>query len=203
MSDKIELEGTKVELNKLKTYINTVSEHIRYVQELCDAMGISELGKQHDISKFSPEEMSICKYADGTRSPHDIAREKLGYSPSWVYHKAKNQHHWEFWIDCHSATPNGDGTFTIICKCVKMPYERVIEMFCDFVGAGKAYNKEKWTHHTPLDYYNKKCLNQRAMHKQSQELLEKLLTKLDEVGYDKFITWYNKNKEELMKEYDK
>jgi len=33
-----------------------------------------------------------------------------------------------------------------------MPYERIIEMFCDFVGAGKAYTKDAWTVNTPLDY---------------------------------------------------
>ena len=47
-----------------------------------------------------------------------------------------------YWLDFNSAKPNGDGTFTIICKCVKMPYDRVIEMFCDFVGAGKVYTKD-------------------------------------------------------------
>ena len=136
---------------KRDLHTETIVTHISIVKDLCYQMGIPELGDSHDLSKFSPEEFEIYKYADGKRSPHDNARDKLGYSPSWIYHKARNPHHWEFFTDFNSATPNGDGTFTIVCKCVKMPYDRVIEMFCDFVGAGKVYTKDAWTVTTPLD----------------------------------------------------
>lgn len=187
---------------KRELHTETILNHIQYVKELCYQMGIPELGEQHDLSKFSPDEFEIYKYADGTKSPHDIARAKLGYSPSWIHHKARNQHHWEYWTDFNEAKPNGDGTFTIICKAVKMPYERVIEMFCDFVGAGKAYSKDAWTVHTPLDYYKKKCEGQRAMHEDSEKLLVKLLTQLDgSDSLDDFVSWYNVNKDKLEKSY--
>ena len=187
---------------KRDLHTETIVTHIGIVKDLCYQMGIPELGDSHDLSKFSPEEFEIYKYADGKRSPHDNARDKLGYSPSWVHHKARNPHHWEYWTDFNSATPNDDGTFTIICKCVKMPYDRVIEMFCDFVGAGKVYTKDAWTVKTPLDYWNKNCEGKRAMHPDSEKLIKKLLTTLSEKeSLDEFIAWYNANKEKLQKNY--
>ena len=187
---------------KRDLHIKTIVTHIGIVKDLCYQMGIPELGDSHDLSKFSPEEFEIYKYADGKRSPHDNARDKLGYSPSWIYHKARNPHHWEFFTDFNSATPNGDGTFTIVCKCVKMPYDRVIEMFCDFVGAGKVYTKDACTVKTPLDYWNKNCEGQRAVHSYSEKLIKKLLTTLSEKeSLEDFIAWYNANKEKLQKNY--
>ena len=187
---------------KRDLHTETIVTHIGIVKDLCYQMGIPELGDSHDLSKFSPEEFEIYKYADGKRSPHDNARDKLGYSPSWVHHKARNPHHWEYWTDFNSATPNDDGTFTIVCKCVKMPYDRVIEMFCDFVGAGKVYTKDAWTVSTPLDYWNKNCEGKRAMHPDSEKLIKKLLTTLSEKeSLEDFIAWYNANKEKLQKNY--
>lgn len=183
-------------------HTKTIVTHIECVKDLCAQMGIAIIGEQHDLSKFSREEFEIYKYADGTKSPHDIARAELGVSPSWVHHKANNQHHWEYWTDFNSATPNGDGTFTITCRCVKMPYTRVIEMFCDFVGAGKVYNKDKWTVNSPLEYWKTNCENQRAMHKDSEDLLVRLLTQLSkEESLNSFVAWYNTMKTTLMKEY--
>lgn len=187
---------------KEKLHRDTITEHIKYVRDMCNKMGIPEIGKQHDLSKFSTEEFSIYKWADGKRSPHDNARDELGYSPSWVYHKALNQHHWEYWTDFNEATPNGDGTFTIVCRAVKMPFVRVIEMLCDFIGAGKAYSKEKWTCETPWNYWVAKCEGKRAMNAVSEYLFKKLLWNLKEQGLDKFLAWYSSNKEFLIKQYE-
>ena len=187
---------------KRDLHTETILNHINIVRDLCYQMGIPELGNAHDLSKFSPDEFDIYKWANGKRSPHDNARDELGYSPSWIHHKARNQHHWEYWTDFNEATPNADGTFTIICKAVKMPYDRIIEMFCDFVGAGKAYNKTEWTVHTPLEYWKKNCEGKRAMHKGSEKLLVKLLEQLDKSeSLDDFVAWYNVNKEKLEKNY--
>ena len=77
-------------------------------------------------------------------------------------------------------------------------------MFCDFVGAGKAYDKGDWTVKTPIEYWNKKCEGQRAMHKYSEQLIKKLLTTLSEKNsLEDFVEWYNKNKEELETNYNK
>lgn len=44
---------------KRKLYLKTVNEHLGYVRDMCNLMGISELGKLHDLSKFDPEEFEI------------------------------------------------------------------------------------------------------------------------------------------------
>jgi len=108
----------------------------------------------------------------------------------------------DYWTDFYEAKPNGDGTFTIICKCVKMPYENVIEMFCDFVGAGQAYDKGDWTCQTPWNYWQKNCEGKRAMHPDSEKLIKKLLSTLAVYEtLDDFVKWYNKNKEKLERNY--
>ncbi len=189
---------------KRDLHTETILNHIEYVKEMCQKMGIPELGEKHDLSKFNSDEFDIYKYADGNKSPHDNARDVLGYSPSWIHHKARNKHHWEYWTDFNEAIPNKDGTFTIICKAVKMPYDYVIEMVCDFVGAGKAYNKDKWTVKSPLEYWKTKCENKRAMHKDSQDLFVKIITKMaDSKSLDDFVDWYSENKDKLKKEYER
>lgn len=188
---------------KKDLHMQTIVNHRAYVQEMCDLMGIHELGEQHDLSKFSPEEFEQYKYVTGTGSPHEEARRQLGYSPYWCFHKNKNPHHWEHWLDSEDATPNGDGTFTMIVVPCKMPYEYVIEMFCDFIGAGKAYEKAKWTVTTPWNYWVNKCEGKRAMHKASEYLIKKLLWNLHEAdSVDSFVEWYKNAEQYLRRNYE-
>lgn len=179
---------------KLLKHLNTVRCHRRAVRKMCVKMGIPLQGLTHDLSKYSLTELRICKYYVGTRSPHEVAREVLGYSPSWIHHKGRNKHHWEYWLD------NQDGVdFTPI----KMPYKYVVEMFCDIVGAGKTYLKSKWTVESPLQYYLAKCKGQRLMHKDSETLLECLLHSMDDSKTEKdFYSWWRKNKKRIRKEYE-
>lgn len=188
---------------KKKLHTETIKNHIAIVSDLCDKMGIPELGKHHDESKFYPDEFEIYKYATGKGSPHDVARSELGYSPSWCLHKDRNPHHWEYWLDSHDATPNGDGTYTMIVVPVKMPYKYIIEMFCDFVGAGKAYDKGEWTVKTPWNYWNNNCEGKRAMHKDSYDLIKLLLKTLSESeSLNIFLDWYEENKDQLEADYN-
>ena len=189
---------------KRDLHTETIVTHINTVRDLCYKMGIPELGNAHDLSKFSPDEFEIYKWADGKRSPHDNARDELGYSPSWYLHYQRNPHHWQHFLDIVDATPNEDGTFTIKCKAIKMPYDRVIEMFCDQWGASKTYSKDAFSLKAPLEYYKNKCEGQRAMYPASEALLKKLINQLaDSESEDDFINWYNINKETLQKKYEK
>lgn len=189
---------------KRDLHTETIITHINTVRDLCHKMGIPELGDAHDLSKFSSDEFEIYKWADGKRSPHDNARDELGYSPSWYLHYHRNPHHWQFFLDIVDASSNGDGTFTIKCKAIKMPYDRVIEMFCDQWGASKTYGKEAFSLKAPLEYYKNKCEGQRAMYPASESLLKKLLNQLAESKSEAdFIAWYDSNKETLQKKYEK
>ena len=178
--------------NKSK-HKKTIRMHRRYVRKMCWKMGLFWQGLVHDLSKYSREEMSIAKYYSGTKSPHANCRDILGYSPSWLHHYHKNKHHWQFWLDIEDwpdkVTP------------IKMPYKYVIEMFCDFVGAGKAYSKGKWNQHMPLQYYKEKCEGKRLMHKDSEALLVDLLTRMNDYGEENFLKWYKTNRKRLERNY--
>ena len=66
---------------KVKNYfshLKTVNTHRKYVRQLCFKMGLYKQGLLHDLSKYSPTEMSIAKYYSGTNSPHQNCREALG-----------------------------------------------------------------------------------------------------------------------------
>lgn len=184
-----------------KEHIKTIKKHRKVVMKTCFKMGIFWQGLFHDLSKYSKTEMSIAKWYDGTRSPHDIAREDLGYSPSWYHHKSHNKHHWEYWTDSKDAEII-NGEYYIKTVGVKMPYKYVIEMFCDFVGAGKTYNKDKWTTKSPLNYWNKACKNKRVMHEMSESLLENLLITLSKFENEEdFYKWYKENKAKIKVRY--
>lgn len=184
----------KITFEKLAKHLGTVHTHRKYVREACFKMGIPWQGLVHDLSKYSITELKICKYYIGTKSPHQVCREKIGYSPSWISHYHKNRHHHDFWLD-----EDEFGKFIPI----KMPYKYIIESFCDMVGAGKAYNKEKWTTRSPWEYWEAKCIGQRIMHTESVYLLNKLLEKMRDFDKeDDFYTWYKNNKEYLKYCYE-
>jgi hypothetical protein len=155
-------------------------------------MGIPLQGLLHDLSKYSPAELKIAKYYTGTLSPHDQARKELGYSPCWCHHRNRNKHHSEYWVDSFEKN-----------NAVKMPYKYVIEMFCDFIAAGKAYNKEAWTVETPWNYWVNKCQS-RILDFETEYLFEKLLWNLHEMETERnFYIWYKQAKNYLKEHYNK
>lgn len=179
-------------MNKALQHFNTINKHRWKVFIWCCKMGIPFRGILHDLSKYSWAEFSIYKWYSGNKSPHDNCREELGFSPSWLHHKARNKHHWEYWLD------NEKKEFIP----VKIPYKYVVEMFCDFVGAGQTYMKEKWNCASPFEYHLN-CKANRLFHIETLKLLELLLMKLAELDVKDFHKWYKKNKKELKINYVK
>lgn len=158
-------------------HFKTVMKHKWIVFKECAACGYVWRGLVHDLSKFSPTEfISSAKYFQGTRSPIDAEKEDLGYSAAWMHHKGHNPHHWEYWIDFGK---NGE----IIAN--PMPYKYVVEMICDWVGAGKVYSKEKWTQSSPLEYYNKVRAG-RYFHPETEERILQCLNCIKDHGLKKF-----------------
>ena len=125
-------------------HFKTVCKHKWVVFKECHACGITWQGIIHDMSKFGITEfVPSAKYFQGNRSPINAEKEKNGYSIAWLHHKGINKHHWEWWTDFDDE----DGK--IIAN--KIPYKYVVEMVCDWIGAGKVYSKEKWTQEEPLN----------------------------------------------------
>lgn len=165
-------------------HISTVSRHRRLVRQHCFRAGLYIQGLLHDLSKYSPTEFWIsCEMYQGTRSPNEAEREKFGYSSSWMHHKGRNKHHFEYWTDYDPVTKT--------VKPVKMPLRYVAEMFCDRVAACKVYMGGAYTDDAPLAYYKRGCAT-RLIHPDTAKLIEKLLTMLAEEGEDKTFAYIRK-----------
>lgn len=109
--------------------------------------GIPLQGILHDLSKFSPVEfIESVKYYNGERSPIDICKEKNGYSMAWFNHRGRNKHHYEYWIDY--LDKGGEP--------ILMPYEYAVEMVCDWIGAGKAYQGKDWSFESQFKWWKNK-----------------------------------------------
>lgn len=180
-------------MNKLIKHLRIVGIHRRYVRRLCFKMGLFAQGLLHDLSKYSPTELKICKYYVGDRSPHEVCREQTGGSVAWIHHYHKNKHHYQAWWDTNEADE---------IVPMKMPYKYVIEMFCDRVAACKAYQGKNFKKEAAWNYYMKKDAGHKVMHADTEYLLKKLLWNLHEMGEADFVKWYRKTKRVLKSLYD-
>ena len=161
----------------MRKHFVTVCRHKAVVFRECHACGITWRGIVHDLSKFSLTEfVSSAEHFQGNKSPIEAEKECCGYSLAWQHHMGHNPHHWEYWIDYGN---NGE----IIAN--KMPYEYVVEMICDWIGAGQTYSKEKWTQKEPLDYFYK-VRSGRYFHPDTEKLIFQFLICIADKGLDEF-----------------
>lgn len=162
---------------KYWAHFKTICAHKWAVAQQCFRCGLIWQGLAHDASKFSFTEFwASAKYFQGDRSPIDAAKEIDGYSAAWFHHKGRNAHHWEYWIDNLGTYEN---------KPTKMPYKYVVEMMCDWIGAGQVYNKDTWNVHQVSAYYNK-VRPERIFHEETEALIETFLHIIDTQGLGGF-----------------
>ena len=164
-------------IQKTFGHLQTINQHKIKVTSLCFRCGLYKQGLLHDLSKYSPIELKTgFRYYQGYRSPIDAQKETEGYSLSWLHHKGRNPHHWEYWLD-----NSKDGI-----KPVPMKFQYVVEMFCDRVAASQIYLKEKYRDDSPLKYYRD---NQSyvVIHPQTERQILYLLGYLKQFGLDKTI----------------
>lgn len=173
--------SNKLKVNKMGVrwkHFKTVYKHRKIVRQECRACGIWWRGLVHDLSKYSITEFSeSAKYFQGNKSPIEASKDANGgYSRAWLHHKGHNPHHWEYWIDFDS---NGN------VVPLKIPSDYVIEMVCDWIGAGKVYSKEKWTNAEPMKYFIK-VRGGRHFHPDTEWLIVKLLEIIADKGLEEF-----------------
>ncbi len=162
-------------------HFNTITKHRNKVIVHCFKAGIGFQGLRHDLSKYSPVEfIPGAKYYQGTRSPNEMERERDGYSTAWLHHKGRNHHHFEYWTDYNPAVKK--------VMPVKMPAKYVAEMFCDRVAASKIYAGDKYNDRYPLEYFLK-GKQRRAIHPETSDFIEKLLTMLAEKGEEETFAY--------------
>ena len=164
-----------------------ITKHKWVVFKLCCKVGIPWRGLVHDLSKYSPTEFfESIKYYTGTHSPVAECRKNVGYSKAWIHHKAKNKHHYEYWIDFY-PDPRG----------VIMPYKYAAEMICDKLAAGIIYNGKNWTPDVELNYYLKERRSS-IIHENVDKMLIDVFTQVKDNGIDKTL-----NKKNIKALYNK
>ena len=158
-------------------HLRTVNRHRRLVRHYCFRLGRYWQGLTHDLSKYSPTEFwRSVKYYQGFRSPNDQERIVNGVSLSWLHHKGRNRHHFEYWID-YCLKPGG-GVYMGGCK---MPKKYVAEMFCDRIAACRVYQGDKYTNASAYDYFQH-SKGHIFIHPDTSELLDRWLLLLKEEG---------------------
>lgn len=171
---------TPITKDKFFSHLNTVVHHKMLVLEGCWKVGLYRQGLLHDLSKFSPTEFLVgARYFQGNRSPNNAEREEIGYSSSWLHHKGRNRHHFEYWVDYNFRGKEGESPLIP----VKMPGRFVVEMLMDRIAASKIYLGDAYTDDAPLKYFGGGRARQ-FMHPETAALLEKLLRMLAEKGED-------------------
>ena len=142
----------------------------------CFRVGLYWQGLTHDLSKYSWTEFSVgCKYYQGDRSPNNAEREDLGISYSWLHHKGRNRHHYEYWVDY-------DRDCDTVISGVQMPRRYVAEMIMDRISACKVYQGDKYTDSSALEYFLKGKEKMWFVHKETRKQMEFLLRMLAERG---------------------
>ena len=126
-------------------HFKTINKHKFTVMKHCFKVGLYKQGLLHDLSKYSWTEFSVgAKYYQGNRSPNDAEREDKGYTTSWLHHKGRNKHHYEYWYDY--AAPE---------QTPVIPYKYVVEMICDTLAAGMVYKGKEWTNSSQKEYWER------------------------------------------------
>ena len=149
-------------------HFKIITIHKYYVLCECFKRKLYLQGLVHDLSKYSfAEFISSAKYFQGDKTPIEAEKAAIGYSFAWLNHKAKNKHHWQYWIDIEKGE----------LLMAKIPRKYILEMVCDLIGASKAYLKGKYSPKEPYEYF-KKNKNYFLMEKESKEILEKELKRI-------------------------
>lgn len=168
-------------------HFRTITRHRNTVLRYCIKAGIPLQGLLHDLSKYSPVEfIPGMLYYQGTRSPNEEERERLGYSVAWMHHKGRNKHHFEYWSDV--------STKTFRYEPVEMPTRYLIEMFCDRVAASRIYRGEQYRDSDPLEYFLRGMRHGRPMHPKTAKKLHFLLSMLAEQGEEKTFAYIRRMK---------
>lgn len=169
---------------KIRGHWKTINEHKFLVMRHCFRIGLYRQGLMHDLSKYMPSEllMGFAYFDDGKSSPNNGERRDKGYSYAWMHHKGRNRHHFEYWTD-YSLHPSDD---KYPLQAVQMPRRYVAEMLMDRISASKNYNKESYTQHHPLQYFER-GRSHYLLHPQTEKELHGMLRMLDQCGEEKLM----------------
>lgn len=114
-----------------RAFADSLFEHIRYVQEAGQRLGLADADMiDHDASKFSEHEFpGYAMHFKGGGAPD-------AFAGAWLHHLHANPHHWQHWLFADGFTPKGSA---VEDGAVEMPARYALEMVADWIGASKAY----------------------------------------------------------------
>ena len=166
---------------KIWQHFATVTKHRTLVMAGCFRVGLYWQGLTHDLSKYSPTEFLIgIRYYQGNRSPNTAEREDKGYSESWMHHKGRNRHHYEYWTDINPQTRQYES--------LPMPRKYLVEMVMDRRAACITYQGKAYSDVSALTYF-RKSMERNRMHSQTQQELDFLLEMLAQQGEKKTFSY--------------
>jgi hypothetical protein len=177
-------QNNRITWRKVRGHLKTINEHKLLVMKHCFRIGLYRQGLMHDLSKYMPSEllMGFRYYDDGKSSPNNGERRDKGYSNAWMHHKGRNKHHFEYWTD-YALNPSERRN---PLQSVQMPRRYVAEMLMDRICASKNYNKDDYTQHDPLQYFEK-GRGHYLLHPQTEKELHGMLRILDQCGEEKLF----------------
>ena len=172
-------------MSKYFKHFKMILKHKWFVFKACCRAGIIWRGIMHDMSKFSPIEFfESGRYFTGKSSPIDVAKKTQGVSYAWQHHKGRNPHHWEYWVD--NLSDGGVGR--------AMPYKYALEMICDYIGAGQAYEGSDWSFDRPYDYWAEERAFRAKIHPSTLEFIDSIFwTIKEEQNYNALSKSYTKS----------
>ena len=153
-------------------HFKTITSHKLLVMKYCFRIGLYRQGLLHDMSKYAPTEfLKGARYYQGTRSPNNAEREATGLSVSWLHHKGRNKHHFEYWVDYGIGAEH-------VLSGMPMPRKYIAEMIMDRISASRIYHPDNYTDASPLEYYEKGKDRLWFIHEDTKAQLEYLLRML-------------------------
>lgn len=115
---------------KLFKLLRRVIIHKFWVAYYCFQVGLYWQGITHDLSKFSLTEIKgALRYWNDSKSSLAYEKELNGYSATFLHHRGRNPHHYEYWI--HSLDEGG--------VAAEMPRKYALELICDYLAACRTY----------------------------------------------------------------
>jgi hypothetical protein len=111
-------------------YLSYVLRHKLYVSIECFKAGLIWRGVVHDVSKFRPSEWTpyVQSFYGGWAYKDRPEWVKKQFDLAWLRHQHRNDHHWQWWMQ-----QSKDGF-----RLLPMSREALLEMLCDWKGAGRA-----------------------------------------------------------------
>jgi hypothetical protein len=96
---------------------------------------------------------------------------------AWFHHRGRNKHHWEYWVDDYQQG--------MIPK--RMPFKYVLEMVCDFLGAGRAYYGKAFTIEKEYNWWQERR-KVVVMHHDTLALTDRLFDAMVKNGIEETLT---------------